>query len=152
MFRCHHLILSAPELLMGDSACWLTGLHSNSVLQSPSGGSHVLFLDCCGSSCWLPSCSQSCSKSGKRSLWFSSFEVRESSCFTVSGCAISVDIVGHLFLTVGLSLLLQNKELRFWRGSCLSGSLVHPCSWMYLFLWRLFTDLIHSSSCTAFPF
>lgn len=58
-----------------------------------------------------------------------------------------MDIVGHLFLTVGLSLLLQNKELRFWRGSCLSGSLVQA---LVLFLWRLFTDFIHSRSCTVF--
>uniref|UniRef100_A0A8C0U7M0 RNA binding motif protein 27 n=1 Tax=Cyanistes caeruleus TaxID=156563 RepID=A0A8C0U7M0_CYACU len=32
--ECHHLIFSAPELLMGDSASELTGLHSNSVLQN----------------------------------------------------------------------------------------------------------------------
>lgn len=62
----------------------------------------------------------------------------------MSGSAINVDIVEHLILTVELSLLLQNKELRFWRHSCLSGSLVQA--------FVLFTDFIHSSSCTAFSF
>lgn len=124
VFRCHCLTLSAPQLLMGDSAChssqgFTVILFSRTSVEILMSCSWTVVVTAAG----CPLAVNHILNQG-RGAWFSSFKVTESSCFTVW---ISV---GHLFLTVELCLLLQNKELRFYRGSCLSNFLAF-CSWMY---------------------